>query len=607
MIGPATSAPSVPKPPCPATKDVALILAPRAPDRPNPLPDSLPRGTALRYGSCGCGELLNRGSQKLAGRGPVSSSTPRPPRSHVPHTNGLAICHSAHDNRRHLSFAETRPFGFAVAATSVHCTHSNSRRLRSEEDLTPRVFISYSWSSPGHQARIRQWAEQMVNDGVDVVLDVWDLKEGDDKYAFMEKMVTDASVSHVLVFSDSEYAAKADARKAGVGTESQIISREVYSKVQQSKFIPIACEFDESGEPLLPTFLKSRIWIDFSSPEAANENWERLVRVLYGKPAHTKPALGRAPTFVAADFTVPPSPALGKFAALRHAIIQDKVGLKLYRQDFLDACCDYADALRIRERPDLTNLGQRVLEDCGRLKLVRDHIVDWVLLESGTKPSAEFDEALLALLERLLELKSRPAEVNSWNESWFEAHRVFVYETFLYTIAALLKADSFDSLHLILTSHYLLPETEGYGAKRFGTFDAFYGHSETLQILAPEGRRLNAPAAELIKRQADRTDLPFAAVIQAELLVLMMALIVDGAQWHPQTLNYSSHAGRFPFFLRAARRRDFLKLAKVTGVESGDQLRAAVKAGLEELRVDGWRDFASFWSSMNMDALDTLS
>lgn len=81
-----------------------------------------------------------------------------------------------------------------------------------EERLKPKVFISYSWSSPGHQARIRQWAEQLVNDGIDVVLDVWDLKEGDDKYAFMEKMVTDESVTHVLVFSDSEYAAKGGRR-----------------------------------------------------------------------------------------------------------------------------------------------------------------------------------------------------------------------------------------------------------------------------------------------------------------------------------------------------------------------------------------------------------
>jgi len=242
--------------------------------------------------------------------------------------------------------------------------------------MNPRVFISYSWSSPGHQDRIRQWAEQMVNDGVEVVLDVWDLNEGDDKYAFMEKMVTDESVTHVLVFSDSEYTAKADARKAGVGTESQIISREVYSKVQQSKFIPVVCEFNDGGEPFLPTFLKSRIWIDFSSPEAANDNWERLIRVLYGKPVFEKPTLGKAPTYITTDVMVPASPAVAKFAALKQAVLLDKKGLKLYRRDFLDACYNFADALRVRERPDVTNMGERVLEDCGKLKPVRDHIVD---------------------------------------------------------------------------------------------------------------------------------------------------------------------------------------------------------------------------------------
>lgn len=479
-----------------------------------------------------------------------------------------------------------------------------------EVPLRPRVFISYSWSSPGHQARIRQWAEQMVSDGVDVVLDVWDLNEGDDKYAFMEKMVTDTSVTHILVFSDSEYAVKADARKAGVGTESQIISREVYSKVQQSKFIPVVCEFDDSGEPFLPTFLKSRIWIDFSSPEAANENWEKLIRVLYGKPAHEKPTLGKAPTYVTTDVAVPASPAVAKFSALRQAIIQEKRGLKRYRQDFLDACYVYADALRIRERPDVTNMGERVLEDCGKLKLVRDHIVDWVLLESEVDPSEEFSEALIAMLERLIELKSRPPEVNSWNEIWFEAHRVFVYETFLYIVAALMKTGAFDILHLVLTSHYLLPESVAHGSSRFDTFDTFYGYSETLQILAPKGRKLHAPAAELIKRQADRTDLRFADIIQAELLVLMMAFITDGARWYPQTLHYSSRAAAFPFFLRATQHRNFQKLAKITGIASADQLRETVKAGHQRLPVNQWNNFwssdRSFWESMNMDTLDTL-
>lgn len=449
-----------------------------------------------------------------------------------------------------------------------------------------------------------------MSDGVDVVLDVWALREGDDKYAFMEKMVTDESISHVLVFSDSEYTTKSDARKAGVGTESQIISREVYSKVQQSKFIPIVCEFEESGEPFLPTFLKSRIWIDFSSPEAANENWEKLIRLLYGKPAHEKPTLGKAPTYVTTDITVPASPAVAKFATLRQAIIQEKRGLKLYRQDFLDACYAYADALRIRERPEVTNMGERVLEDCGKLKLVRDHIVDWVLLESEVNPSDEFGEAIIHMLEQLLELKSRPPEVNSWNEVWFDAHRVFVYETFLYIVAALIKTGSFSTLRLILSSRYLLPETEAHGLNRLVTFDAFYGYSDALQVLVPEGKKLYAPAAELIKRQADRTDLPFADVMQAELLVLMMALVTDGIRWYPQTFYYSSRSSAFPFFLRAAQHRNFEKLARITGIGSADELRSAVKTGHERLGVYQWPNFwirdRSLWDSMNMDAIDTL-
>ena len=450
-----------------------------------------------------------------------------------------------------------------------------------------------------------------MNNGVDVVLDIWDLKEGDDKYAFMEKMVTDDSMTHVLVFSDSEYAAKADARKAGVGTESQIISREVYSKVQQSKFLPVVCEFDDQNEPFLPAFLKSRIWINFSSLEASNENWEQLIRFLYGRPAYQKPALGQPPLYVTAEVSVPANPAGIKYAVLKQAISQEKRCLTTYRQDFLDACNKYADTLRIRERPDVANIGQRVLEDCERLKTVRDQIVDWVLLESGTNPSGEFEEALISELEELLELKSRPSDVNSWNETWFEAHRVFVYETFLYIVAALLRTGSFDTLRLVFATHYQLPETEASRGNQFGTFDAFYGNSESLQILAPEGKKLLAPAATLVKRQADRSDIPFVSVMQAELLILLKTFITEGCRWYPQTLLYAPYGGPFPFFVRAARHRDFQKLAKITGINTGDQLRTSVKAGHERLGVSQWHDFwmsrdRTFWESMNMDDLDTL-
>jgi hypothetical protein len=133
--------------------------------------------------------------------------------------------------------------------------------------VRPKIFISYSWTSPGHQERVRQWAERLVQDGIDVVLDVYDMKEGHDKYSFMERMVTDPYVTHVLVVCDKAYSQKADAKKAGVGTESQIISREVYEKVEQSKFIPVVCEFSDDLEPFLPTFFKSRNLLKFAALE----------------------------------------------------------------------------------------------------------------------------------------------------------------------------------------------------------------------------------------------------------------------------------------------------------------------------------------------------
>jgi len=54
----------------------------------------------------------------------------------------------------------------------------------------PKVFISYSWSSPQHEQWIIHLAIELRQAGVDVILDKWDLKEGHDAIAFMEKMAT---------------------------------------------------------------------------------------------------------------------------------------------------------------------------------------------------------------------------------------------------------------------------------------------------------------------------------------------------------------------------------------------------------------------------------
>src|SRR4051812_15546819 len=111
-----------------------------------------------------------------------------------------------------------------------------------EATETPKVFVSYSWTSEDHVNWVVRLAVRLVSDGVDVVLDQWDLKEGHDKYAFMERMVTDPGVSKVLAVCDETYADKANGRRGGVGAETQIISKDVYEKVKQEKFIPLIRE-----------------------------------------------------------------------------------------------------------------------------------------------------------------------------------------------------------------------------------------------------------------------------------------------------------------------------------------------------------------------------
>ncbi len=299
---------------------------------------------------------------------------------------------------------------------------------------------------------------------------------------------------------------------------------------------------------------------------------------------------------------------LTTFNSLKQAVLEDKKVFRYNRRDFINACISYADELRVRKEPQVESMGQKILEDCGKLKSVRNHLCDWVLLESEFSDKVDFSESLIDVLEKLRELKSKPPEINHWNDVWFEAHTVFVYETFLYIVAALLKSGAYSTLNEIYTSHYINLSSVSQGQPNFKKFDCFWGYSEALRsVLPPEGKRLYAPAAELIKMQADREDLPFLDIVQAEILTFLMSFITPETCWHPTTLLYSSYYN-YPFFVRATEHKNFDKLAKITGVDSAETLRGYVKEGCDKFRESGdsFNYSISFWHCMNMDKLDSL-
>jgi hypothetical protein len=130
--------------------------------------------------------------------------------------------------------------------------------------MNPKLFVSYSWSSPSHIERVLRLATDLRSDGVDVILDKWDLKEGNDANVFMEKMVSDPTVRKVILVCDKAYVEKANKRAGGVGTEAQIISPALYAKTEQSKFVALIMERDERGDALIPIYYGSNVYIDFS-------------------------------------------------------------------------------------------------------------------------------------------------------------------------------------------------------------------------------------------------------------------------------------------------------------------------------------------------------
>lgn len=94
---------------------------------------------------------------------------------------------------------------------------------------SPKVFVSYAWSSPDHEQWVLDLCLRLVEASVDIILDKWDLREGQNAYHFMERIVNDSAIRKVIIISDRVYAEKSNDRRGGAGTEAQIISPNLYS------------------------------------------------------------------------------------------------------------------------------------------------------------------------------------------------------------------------------------------------------------------------------------------------------------------------------------------------------------------------------------------
>lgn len=451
---------------------------------------------------------------------------------------------------------------------------------------TPKAFISYSWTSDPHVDWVVSLATRLTEDGVDVVLDKWDLQEGHDKYHFMEKMVTDPTVTRVLAVCDSQYAAKADARKGGVGTESQIISKEVYDKVDQSKFVPLIREFNDK-EPCVPMYFKSRIYIDFSKADEFEASYEKLLRNLFGKPEHVKPTLGKPPSHILLDNAPSLVPAR-ELDRLKDAVLNGKPHAHALIQDYLDSFTIALEDFRLKSTPTDWDAFDKAFDaSIGGFVPFRDCFIEFVDFCASYLPVAPVVDRLMPFLESLAAFQFHPEGVTSAYEVQEAIYKFIVYELFLHAISSLIKRRAYELATPLLGGTYIYSSTHG-GSEMYesgiAVFNQYNRYVDEVQTKR-SGQNWISPVGQLIKTRATGK-LSMRELAQIDVLLFLRRYFpIGGDRWMPRCAPYLGMMSTLELFARAPSTSGLEGLKILLGVSGIVDLWKSIERVLENKDV----------------------
>ena len=155
---------------------------------------------------------------------------------------------------------------------------------------SPKVFVSYSHDSEEHKGWVKNLCTKLRKNGVDVILDEWDLRPGMDRTVFMEEL---RNSDRVLIVCTNNYVEKANNRESGVGYEGVIITAELAQNLKTNKFIPIIRQ--ASGKNNTPIFLGTRVYSDLRDDSQFDVEFDKLLREILNIPINPKPPLGKNP------------------------------------------------------------------------------------------------------------------------------------------------------------------------------------------------------------------------------------------------------------------------------------------------------------------------
>ncbi len=387
----------------------------------------------------------------------------------------------------------------------------------------------------------------------------------------MEKMVTDTSITKVILICDKAYAVKADGRASGVGTEAQIISAEVYTKQAQDKFVAVIAEKDESGKAYLPVYYKSRIYIDLSEPELYSENFEKLLRWIFNKPLFIKPELGKVPSFITdANATLLGTSALAK--RVIEGIKTDKSYYVGALEEYLTVFSENLERFRIGEGSG--EIDDRIVKSTEEFLPFRNEFLQVITALSQYSNTITHMPRIHKFFESLATYFWRKPDTNYYNEWGFDNFKFIVHELFLYALAILLRAENFEAATYLTSEMYYISENPDTGRSKTTSYSIF---RQYLPSLVHRNQRLNlhriSVRADMLEQRSKTSGLQFRHLMQADFICFIKASLSD-ENWWPETLLYANRQyDAFEIFARSVSKAYLSKTLKLLVVSDVTEVK----------------------------------
>jgi len=236
--------------------------------------------------------------------------------------------------------------------------------------------------------------------------------------------------------------------------------------------VPIVTEKDENGQAYLPTFLNSKVYVDFASGDGFETDYEKLLRNLYKRPALSKPKLGSAPAYLFED-----TPVTFKTTALLRTfdavLDRNPMRIRSISKEFLESLFENIQAFTIVfQKLTPIEVGKDICESLNQYAPLKADFVNFIDRITKNETNSDTDD-LINFFEKLPSLLYPQTRKNFSN--WeFDNFRFIIHELFLSMIATALKNSNYRFLETVLQAPYYIDDKYSSHRQDPDSYAAFY-------------------------------------------------------------------------------------------------------------------------------------